>query len=102
VPGSNVTLTNALHGYCFAEYENGLDAQPTFLPWVQNYIDHFVTVRRQTKTFVFGPGLAIHAEGLATLKAGLLILADGLANLTPPTSTHPLTPQRSRYNIRSR
>jgi hypothetical protein len=44
VPGSNVTLTNALQGYCLAEYNNGLDAQPTFLPWVKNYIDHFTTV----------------------------------------------------------
>ncbi len=41
VPGSNVTLTHALQGYCLAEYQNGLDADPTYLPWVQQYIAHF-------------------------------------------------------------
>ena len=44
VPGSNVTLTHALQGYCLAEYVDGLDSEPTLHPWVQNYIDHFVTV----------------------------------------------------------
>jgi hypothetical protein len=44
VPGSSVTLTHALQGYCLAEYENGLDAAPTYLPWVQQYIDHFRNV----------------------------------------------------------
>jgi hypothetical protein len=43
VPGSNVTLTHALQGYCLAEYPNGLDAEPTYLPWVQQYVDHFRT-----------------------------------------------------------
>jgi hypothetical protein len=41
VPGSNVTLTHALQGYCLAEYEKGLDADPTYLPWVEQYIAHF-------------------------------------------------------------
>ncbi len=45
VPGSNVTLTHALQGYCLAEYTNGLDAEPSYyLPWVQQYVDHFRTV----------------------------------------------------------
>jgi hypothetical protein len=44
VPDSNVTLTRALQGYCLAEYPNGLDAEPTYLPWVQQYIDHFRNV----------------------------------------------------------
>ncbi len=41
VPDSNVTITNALQGYCVAEYVDGLDAEPTFLPWVDQYITHF-------------------------------------------------------------
>jgi hypothetical protein len=44
VPDSNVTLSHALQGYCLAEYPNGIDAEPTLLPWVQQYIDHFRTV----------------------------------------------------------
>ncbi len=44
VPGSNVTLTHALQGYCLAEYTNGLDAEPSYLPWVQEYVDHFRNV----------------------------------------------------------
>ena len=44
VPDSNVTLTHALQGYCLAEYPNGIDGEPTYLPWVQQYINHFCTV----------------------------------------------------------
>jgi hypothetical protein len=44
VPGSDVTLTHALQGYCLAEYPNGLDAEPTYLPWVQQYVDHFRSI----------------------------------------------------------
>jgi hypothetical protein len=43
VPGSQVTLTHALQGYCVAEYDNGIDAEPTFLPWVDQYISYFKT-----------------------------------------------------------
>jgi hypothetical protein len=43
VPGSHVTLTHALVGYCVAEYAAGHDADPTYLPWVDNYISHFTT-----------------------------------------------------------
>ena len=41
VPGSQVTLTHALQGYCVAEYQNGLDEDPTYLPWVDQYISYF-------------------------------------------------------------
>ena len=44
VTGSNVTLTHALQGYCLAEYTNGLEAEPSYLPWVQMYVDHFRNV----------------------------------------------------------
>jgi hypothetical protein len=43
VPGSKVTLTHALQGYCVAEYANGIDAEPTYLPWVDQYISYFNT-----------------------------------------------------------
>ena len=43
VTGSNVTLTHALQGYCLAEYTNGLEAEPSYLPWVQMYVDTFET-----------------------------------------------------------
>ncbi len=41
VPGSQVTLTHALQGYCVVEYANGIDAEPTYLPWVDQYISYF-------------------------------------------------------------
>jgi hypothetical protein len=41
VPGSQVTLTHALQGYCVAEYQNGIDEEPTYLPWVDEYIRYF-------------------------------------------------------------
>ncbi len=44
VPGSNVTLTHALQGYYLAEHPNGIDADPSYQPWVQQYINHFRTV----------------------------------------------------------
>jgi hypothetical protein len=44
VPGSRVTVTHALQGYALAEYANGIEADPTYLPWVDNYIAHFCTV----------------------------------------------------------
>jgi hypothetical protein len=44
VPGSNVTITHALQGYCLAEYKQGMEAEPTELPWVQQYIDHFRSI----------------------------------------------------------
>ena len=44
VPGSRVTVTHALQGYALAEYANGIDEDPTYLPWVDNYIAHFSTV----------------------------------------------------------
>ncbi len=39
-----VTLTHVLHGYCLAEYTNGLHAEPRYLPWAQQYVDHFRNV----------------------------------------------------------
>ena len=41
VEGSSVIQTNALVGYALAEYGNGVDGDPTYLPWLDNYIDHF-------------------------------------------------------------
>ncbi len=43
VPGSEVTLTHALQGYCIAEYQQGTDKDPTYLPWVDQYIRYFTT-----------------------------------------------------------
>jgi hypothetical protein len=48
VPGSHVTLTHALVGYCVTEYGAGLDADPTYLPWVDNYITTLLTVSCQS------------------------------------------------------
>jgi len=41
VVGSNVTMKHALQGYALAEYRDGTDAEPTYLPWVDQYISHF-------------------------------------------------------------
>jgi hypothetical protein len=43
VAGSNVTMKHALQGYALAEYRAGTDAEPTYLPWVDQYIHHFQT-----------------------------------------------------------
>jgi hypothetical protein len=45
VEGSSVILANALQGYDgLAEYPEGMDSDPTTLPWVDNYIQHFLDV----------------------------------------------------------
>jgi hypothetical protein len=44
VEGSSVILANALQGYALAEYPDGCDSSPTTLPWVDNYIQHFLDV----------------------------------------------------------
>ncbi len=44
VEGSGVIHTNALMGYALAEYPNGGDEDPTFLPWLDHYINHFQNV----------------------------------------------------------
>ncbi len=55
VPGSNVTLTHALQVYCLAEYPNGIDAGPSYLPWVEQYIDHFRTAIQPKYPSIFLP-----------------------------------------------
>jgi hypothetical protein len=44
VEGSSVIETNALVGYALAEYADGIDGPPTYLPWLENYINHFRNV----------------------------------------------------------
>ncbi len=44
VEGSSVIQINALVDYALAEYGNGVDGAPTYLPWLDNYIDHFHTI----------------------------------------------------------
>jgi hypothetical protein len=44
VEGSGVVQKNALVGYALAEYPNGSDSEPTFLPWLDNYVNHFKNI----------------------------------------------------------
>jgi hypothetical protein len=44
VNDSKVIKTTALQGYALAEYPHGLDKDPSYLPWVQQYITHFSDV----------------------------------------------------------
>jgi hypothetical protein len=44
VEGSSVIETNALVGYALAEYADRIDGAPTYLPWLENYINHFRNV----------------------------------------------------------
>jgi hypothetical protein len=44
VEGSSVIQTNALVGYALAEYADGVDGDPTYLPWLGNYIEHYRNV----------------------------------------------------------
>ena len=69
VPDSNVTLTHALQGYALAEYPNGIEAEPTYLPWVQQYVDHFrnVILPKYPSIFQYSPSrprarIYIHAK----------------------------------------
>lgn len=41
VPDSKVIKATALQGYALAEYREGLDKDPTYLPWVEQYVTHF-------------------------------------------------------------
>ena len=53
VAGSKVIKTTALQGYALAEYRDGIDNDPTYLPWVEQYVAHFrnVIVPRYTSLF---------------------------------------------------
>ena len=64
VADSKVLKTTALQGYALAEYKDGLDENPTYLPWVAQYISHFrdvimprytslFTLKVHTSTFLF-------------------------------------------------
>ena len=44
VPDSKVIKATALQGYALAEYREGVDKDPTYLPWVEQYVAHFRTV----------------------------------------------------------
>jgi len=44
VEGSNVIIATALVGYALTEYRDGMEGEPTHLPWVDNYIAYFKTV----------------------------------------------------------
>ena len=54
VKGSNVTIKHALQGYALAEYRTGTDELPTYLPWVDLYIDHFRTAIQPKYASLFG------------------------------------------------
>jgi hypothetical protein len=53
VAGSKVLKTTALQGYALAEYRDGIDNVPTYLPWVEQYVAHFrnVSVPRHSSLF---------------------------------------------------
>jgi hypothetical protein len=44
IAGSNVIFANALQGYALAEFPEGVESAATNLPWVDNYIQHFIDV----------------------------------------------------------
>ena len=44
VADSKVMKSTALQGYALAEYRDGLEKDPTHLPWVAQYIAHFRNV----------------------------------------------------------
>ncbi len=55
VDRSTVLKTTALQGYALAEYRDGMDKDPTFLPWVEQYAQHFRTVIMPQYKSLFGP-----------------------------------------------
>jgi hypothetical protein len=44
VAGSNVIFANALQGYALGEFLEGVESAATNLPWIDNYIQHFIDV----------------------------------------------------------
>jgi hypothetical protein len=44
VAGSTVIFANALQGYALVEFPEGVESAATNLPWVDNYIHHFMDV----------------------------------------------------------
>ena len=44
VEGSNVIIATALVGYALTEYPSGMEGEPAYLPWVDNYIAFFKNV----------------------------------------------------------
>ena len=41
VSGSTLVRSNALQGYALYEFSNGIDNEPVYLPWVDQYISYF-------------------------------------------------------------
>jgi hypothetical protein len=70
VEGSSIIQTSALMGYALAEYTNGMDAPPVYLPWIQNYVDHF---RNVVEPKYSTPGLAIQTHLNFKSSPGLVI-----------------------------
>jgi hypothetical protein len=54
VPDSKVIKATALQGYALAEYREGLDKDPTYLPWVEQYVTHFRTIVAPRYPSLFG------------------------------------------------
>ncbi len=44
VAGSKVLKTTALQGYALAEYRDGINNDPTYLHWVEQYVAQFCNV----------------------------------------------------------
>jgi hypothetical protein len=57
VEGSSVIQTNALVGYALAEYANEVDGDLTYLPWLDNYIEHYRNVISPTSARKLTPDL---------------------------------------------
>jgi hypothetical protein len=101
VEGSSIIQTSALMGYALAEYPNGSDSAPTYLPRVQNYIDRFRNVVE--------PKYACHAA--KDLRSSLQSASRSMRTLKPqdlpskpqdlPSKLAIKTPSRSRKRSRS-
>ena len=55
VERSTVLKTTALQGYALAEYRDGMEKEPTLLPWVDHYVQHFRTVIMPKYNSLFAP-----------------------------------------------
>jgi hypothetical protein len=97
VEGSSVIQTNALLGYALAEYQNGSDGDPTYLPWVQNYMDYFRNViepRYNTKVVRDSP--SCHPKSRSAARCTPKAKAKDLSSSTPRASTSSSSRIRSR------
>ena len=96
VEGSSVIETNALVGYALAEYGDGLDGAPTYLPWLENYINHFRNIIAPTYEWLLVQDLPSSNGTMASPSPARM----GYAKDLPSSSKKSRAPTRPRQRTK--